>query len=260
MKLIDMSSHMGNFDDFVSKVEVALPILPLCHTSEASNFMTILKEKRLNVSKCPNFKKPLLYFFYGRPAFRPESDGQSTSTPMFMPVAIIVKPESLLQRAESMAPFDTGAYGMYSKHIDSKMNLEDFLMTPNLETLGRVVKCFFDNNMNYYVGLPMKIDIPPSEFVADSYHKLIHDSPSPCDDRRSSIEVQFKEPLPLNQKNVLLVVLPKVFLDDKIVRQTIMNEWGADVRGYLGTHASTTIFVERIFREVEGYLKSENYI
>lgn len=251
---------MGRFDDFVRQAEVALPILPLCHTCEAIDFRQIMRENKLDVTECPHFNnQPLLYFFYGKPAYRTAKDDQATSANAFLPVAILVRSE-LQQGLERIAPFDTGAYGMYSRHTHPKMQCEDFLLAPNLSTPGRVVSRFFGTNKNYFDGTPTRIVIPPLEFEAFSYQELIHDkSSTQYDDRRNLIELQFSESLSLDA-NVLLVVLPGIFLDIAEVQATLVNRWKAEIRHYRTHHGNPRDYVSDIYGLVEDYLKSNSYI
>lgn len=252
---------MKRFNEFVSQAPPVLPVLPVFHTCDGFDFAKILVDSKLDVSLCPTFKKPLLYFFYGKPAYRPSKDDLATKAPAFMPIAIALRPDSL-RKLEQVAPFDTGAYakGLYSSFMHHEMKCEDFLLNPDLQMPGRVVSRFFGSNLKYYFGLPTAIDIPPLQFEATSYQDLIHDaSKGKSDDRRTSIELQCGGSLVLDSSSVLFVVLPNVFLDDSKLLATLL-EWGAEFKGYQIHRASPREFVSKIYDLVECFLRDNGYL
>jgi hypothetical protein len=179
-----------------------------------------------------------------------------------MPIAIALRP-NLQQGIERIAPFDTGAFfrKMYSDHMHPKMQCKDFLMTPDLSTPGRVVSRFFGTNYNYYFGIPTKIAIPPLEFEAFSFQELIHNKSSTYyDDRRNSIELQSKEVLSLDTNDVLLVVLPGVFLSEQTVQAAVTNKCEAEIRTYTMHHGNPREYVSEIYKIVGDYLTTNLYI
>jgi hypothetical protein len=59
-----------SFSDYVQKQAMAAVELPLVHTAEYFHLPSIQATNTLQTSDCKFFKEPLLYFFYGRPAYR----------------------------------------------------------------------------------------------------------------------------------------------------------------------------------------------
>lgn len=251
---------MAGFKEFVSKAPPAMPRLPLFHKCESYDFRSIAEKEKLKLSNCKRFNNErLLYFFYGRPAFRTSGDGKSTSDLSLLPIVIGVKPNVKIDIAR-VAPFDTGAYkeNIYSQFFNPKMKCEDFLVTPDEDSPGRLVTLFFGSNECYYSGTPVaEMKIPPLEFEVDSYRQMIaHRGTSEFDSRRSTIEVQSKSPLALDASTVLLVVVPGVFLDDKKFLRRL-KLWKAKVLHYDIDHANPNDYTSEINRLVKEYLLSE---
>jgi hypothetical protein len=250
---------MAGFKEFVSKAPPAMPRLPLFHKCESYDFRSIAEQNELKTSNCKNFEnKPLFFFFYGKPAYRTSGDGKSTSDLSVMPVVIGIKPNVKIDIAR-VAPFDTGAYKMYRNFINPKMKCEDFLVTPDEDSPGRLVTLFFGSNERYYSEEPVaNLNIPPLEFEVASYLRLItYDSESDFDSRRSTIEVQSKSPLALDASTVLLVVVPGAFLDEANFRDKLTKLWKAKVLHYEIHRGNPNDYTSEINRLVKEYLLSE---
>src|SRR5215218_641104 len=120
------------FAKFVADAEEALPRLPLFHNCDGLSFRDILSVDQLKPSKCSVFNEDLLYFFYGRPAYRAVKDGNAVSSNSLYPICIVVRPDAPLSPVR-IAPFDTGAFakGMYSGFMNPRMNRADFFAEPS---------------------------------------------------------------------------------------------------------------------------------
>ncbi len=254
---------MNRFNEFVKATTECKPHLPIIHTCEAFVFREVLAEQILRTSQCKQFKgDSLLYFFYGRPAYRLSKGEVPHSNPAFLPVCIMLKPDAA-KSPKRIAPFDTGAFssGLFDDHIHPSMKREDFLLDNNYGMPARLVKLFYGSNSGYINGTPTNISIPPLEFEALSYYRLISQTGKTLyDDRRATVEIQCDQDIDLKPGNVLLIVLPSIFLDDDQVRTTIVEEWSSDVRTYSMRHCNISEYFSAIFTEVELYLKQESYI
>jgi hypothetical protein len=162
-----------------------------------------------------------------------------------------------------IAPFDTGAWkeGLYSKHLHPAVRMEDFLLDPSLDMPPRLVKKFFRSNSNYYLGNPISIKIPPMEFEAQMYYEIIKTrATKSLDDRGSAIEIQSDSSLILNMANVLFVVLPKVFLDQKDIRDIINKKWGASFGTYDIHQGNVEEMMGKVYERVQEYLSKGGYL
>jgi hypothetical protein len=157
----------------------------------------------------------LSYFFYGRPAFRPNADAEPSGLSHYFPICLIFKRSFALAIAR-VFPFDSGAFqnGLYASYIHRKMCLGDFGLEAESSTPGRVISRFFGTVPAYLKGNPSPTDaIDPSEFEAQSYLALIHSKEgNAIDSRGASIEVQTSEHVSITDA-VAAVVLPSNFAD-----------------------------------------------
>jgi len=179
-----------------------------------------------------------------------------------MPVCIVCKPH-LVPRPKRIAPFDTGAFasGLFADYLHPKMTIDDFLLGSSPDMPGRVVALFFASNRGYFSGKPATIQVPPMEFEASSYYSLISDSGmTRSDDRRSTIEIQTDQSVSIAPDSVLLVVLPRVFLDDSAVRNKICKDWSAEVRTYATMQCDPREYQGLVFAAVEEFLNMKDYI
>ncbi len=253
---------MSRFSDFVKSSPCDTSKLPLCHTCQGYDFRNIMEEGNLKPQLCEVFEGDLLiYFFYGRPAYRVSGNQNATSIKAFMPVVIVLKPEAI-ERPKRIAPFDTGAYhrGLFSQYMHPEMTCDDFLLDPSMDMPPRLVSKFLSTNIEYFRGTPrVNISIPPLEFEAECYYNLICSKQiAPHDDRSSTVEIQIDSCIQL-KGNVLLIVSPYIFLDQQEVKDAI-KEWGAQYRGYSITRTPPNQYTALIYSEVEEFLLAEGYL
>jgi hypothetical protein len=257
---------MNNFDEFVSTATPTEPYLPLFHTCHGDNFYDkdgsgIWKEGILKVVSCPYFGEKLLYFFYGKPVYRLTESKQSSSSAENLPIVIVVKINNV-QNIKRVAPFDTGAFfkGMYHKHIQN-MQCDDFILSSDLHTPSNIVSSFFDgDNKKYYNGEPTEIKIQPECTSVTGYQNLILDpSDEKYDDRRNTIEVQLSESLNLDG-NVLLVILPNIYLNDDGIQEKIENDWGATIKRYNIHRGRPNEYIGLFYQIIESFLQDEDLI
>lgn len=180
-----------------------------CHTTDGFSLRQLIADGEFTPKHCSIFNEELLYFFYGRPAFRRnEKDqiGQSAKAP----VVVIFSP-NLVHDGHRIFPFDSGAFDeRYQPWVHRNMKLRDFELACNEEMPQRNVTAFFENNSNY---LKLATKQPPKpyagEFEVESLVAIFKDpSISNADDRRLAMELQVKKPLPLNASSVLALIVP----------------------------------------------------
>lgn len=238
-------------------------LLPIMHTCDCYGFRGILEAGQLDPAPCKVFSgEPLVYLFYGRPAYRPSLLGEATSHGAFMPVSIVLR-EDTVPVPKRIYPFDSGAYahGLFKDHIHPRMSMEDFQLSPGLDMPARLVTQFYGSNENYYLGQPHSQEIPPLEFEVALYYNLISGkAKTHYDDRRSAVEVQTDAPIPLNKETVLLVVLPTIFLDVPDIRRKLLADWSAQVRTYHIRHSNPNEHIGYVNEEVRTFLKTHRYI
>jgi hypothetical protein len=203
--------------------------LPFVHSTRCELFHHLCKAGFLSPSHCDVFGKPLLYFFYGRPAYRSKAGSLPNTDTALLPVCFVFKPAVLNGQMAQAFPFDSGAahHGLFAPHIAPK-NLPDFRLTPEMLSIKKAVSAFFETNEAYFAATakPGFATAGPSGLPSlDGYRSLItEEGESHYDDRRAAIEVQTDKNVQLRD-NLLTVILPTPFLGDPFVRDAITNEW-----------------------------------
>ena len=219
------------FPQYVQKQQLSPVELPLIHTTECFRFESIVTSGRLSTSSCPVFGESLLYTFYGRPAYRDTSKHHPVCDISFYPVCFVFTPGTLFRLAKRLFPFDSGAsqLGLYEPAISAGNAIRQYELAAAAETARRIVKCFFTVDTGYLSNAPVQgMKFEDGDADVDSYYKLIcGGAASECDDRRSAIEVQLGSDLDLGDRILMAIVLPLHYLEDAVLRHTIMTVWGA---------------------------------
>jgi hypothetical protein len=223
----------GRLRALVSATTDTLPRLPLVHSTDSYVFEDVLADGAIAPRACNVFKgEALTYFFYGRPAFRPNLDAEPTGLKHYFPVCLLLKPDWTAS-VKRVFPFDSGAFhnSFYSAYLHDKMKLGDFGLEADMSSPGKVVSIFFGSNPAYLVGKPRaepKID--PSEFEAHSYLALVHAKHSNAiDNRGSGIEVQTAEIVSIADA-VAAVIIPSTFADGRTGER--LKKLGIDILPY----------------------------
>lgn len=219
----------GIFDSILTKTTSDLALLSIFHTTQDNkkNHENILAKKILKVSDCPVYKEPLLYLFYGRPAYK-------IPAPHY-PMCFVFKfDDSDLSNIRRKMAFDSGAfyYKRMDKFFPSGAKLEDFeIANLPMEFLQRFIKIFFNNNSNYFDSI---VNNPLPEFQNDllkSYVSLIQ-SPDQesLDDRRKSLEIQFGSAFDLSTKKPEILIISSAHIENEEERINLEQELGCLVK------------------------------
>jgi hypothetical protein len=253
-----------SFKDHVRKFPPVKPLLPLVHTTDGFAFRQILGSGKLTPVKCPVFNEALIYFFYGCPAYKPNVNTSPTSVPGYSPVCLVLAPSCLSNmKLKRIYPFDSGAFEnrFYHQHLHGNMALSNFELDTSPDTPGQVVASFHDTNEAYYLGQsPTSKRYGPLEFEAQSYYDLLSSrATTDADERRAIVEIQTELPFIFSKGSLLAAVLPKNYLDDPVVANTL-QAWGAEVLTYPVHHARPQMFCQNIFTLLLEFLRGKNYL
>jgi hypothetical protein len=226
---------MTPFSDYIQKQALAPIELPMVHTTEYSRLPSIQSSDTLQARTCKVFGQPLLYFFYGRPAYRDASQIVPTRDIGFYPICFVFRPGTISTVAERLYPFDSGASqsGLYEPAIHRTVALTDYPVAAVIENARKIVSGFFDTDEQYLSNKPKSdLHFSATEGDAQAYYKLINGGGDPtCDDRCSAVEIQVARCVTVSQA-IMAVVLPTSFLEDDDLAKTILNVWGAEPLTY----------------------------
>jgi hypothetical protein len=202
--------------------------LPLVHTTEYFRLSSIQATNTLQTSNCKVFKEPLLYFFYGRPAYRDSSQIAPTRDVGFYPICFVFRPGTISKKAKRLYPFDTGASqsGLYEPAIRRTDALVGYQVVAVAENARKIVAGFFETDKQYLSNKPKPdLHFSSADTEAESYYRLINGGgDSACDDRCSAVEIQIAECLDVRQ-GIMAVVLPTCFLEDDALANTLTKVW-----------------------------------
>jgi len=226
---------MAAFSDYVEKQGMALGELPMVHTTECFRLAGIQASNTLQAGFCDIFNESLLYFFYGRPAYRDASKTTPVRDVSFYPICFVFRPGTISKRVKRVYPFDTGALrrGLYEPAINPKVTLLDYQLPAAVESARKLVGGFFDTDERYLSSKPRPgMAFSPAEAEAESYYKLITGGgDSECDDRSSAVEIQISGCVDLSH-DIMAIVLPTCFLEDANLAKTLLNVWRAQPLTY----------------------------
>ncbi len=258
-------STMQTFHSFLaSTADEATPELPLVHSTEAAHIRGIFTAAELRPRPCPVFNNlPLTYLFYGRPAYQSKQANTATASPTLCPICFVFKPHSSPSTIHSVYPFDTGAANVdrFSPYV-SKTEFRTFAIDPSLDTVRRLVKCFFTSNELYYEADASSFTLPAdAEVDLTKYYNLItHQNPVDYDDRRSAVEIAVEDAIPLKD-SLLAVVLPAALMGDENIKKMIYEVLRCCPLMYRTYHGLSPGGYSYTIREVLfNYLRSGGYL
>jgi hypothetical protein len=247
------------FRDFIQGATPLTGQLGLTHVTDVARLPGLLASRRLEPRLCTVFGEPLVYLFYGRPAYRTAWTGDATSNLDYARICLILRDE-VAGKAHRILPFDSGGFQRYSGAFHHSLNVNDFEIAPGDHPL-QIIGAFYKTLEDYWMMDPIQPrDFPVTQNVVRSYYQLISGGlAEKFDDRCSAIEVQLAEPLSLDGE-VVAVIGPNQMFDDPAVK-TLMAEWNAEPRGYrVPKMFNPNEVAGRLFIEVERFLEDRQWM
>ena len=227
---------MNSFANYVITQPNKEPELPLVHTTEFYKLPDIRETNELSPTKDEEFKEAVLYFFYGRPAYRDPKKNTPEPTGDSCPICFVFRPRTISTRIKRIYPFDTGASknGFYEPHLSRSAPLNTYSVPAIIESARRIISGFFDTNENYLRNKPLKnLKFGNTEQDVETYYKLItQDDLNGSDDRVSAIEIQIDCAADLSAGELMAVVFPTFLFEDSGFRETLLHVWKAQPLTY----------------------------
>lgn len=232
---------MSTLREIVAAQTAMAEELPLVHTTRCEILDRIMTSHELRGGECDVFHENLVYFFYGRPAYRHRHHHQPGGGVELCPVCLVFKPHTVGSGARRVFPCDSGGVhgDRFAPHL-TRADLAALELEPSVDSARRLVALVFGTNLDYFNGRAAMG--PPGSFAPDSpaqrYHNLLRDRGSLAgDDRRSAVEVQAPSPVALDH-HLLYVILPREQLDRPDVRRVIFEVWQCDPIPYDGVEGT----------------------
>ena len=185
---------------FECKTDICLPIM---HTTQEYFFRKIIREKEIELNKCDVLKEELIFFFYGRPAYRIQKKDDNYYLHS-SPCVLIVKPITL-KNIRNIFPFDSGAYSLYQKHnlIRRDINLKEYHLGNDLKIIDDHIDKYWKSIKDYVLQnrkeirdeIFQKDDGTDHYIKIEMYYNMLKEliTVNEIDDRRSTIEISINE-------------------------------------------------------------------
>ncbi|RWO46331.1 hypothetical protein [Mesorhizobium sp.] len=229
--------------------------LPLVHSSESKNLISIIREGKITVTQCDTFTDDnLAYFFHGRPSYRKTYDKPKDWQ---LPFVLILK-SACLVNMRRVFPFDSGAFfsGRLPKYL-SEFKPEGYeLSTQGSEAIDLLIDIFFGSDSDYLHGKARpfdevkqrrKLGIRHSEIQA--LCAMYNRDQVTADDRSLAIEVQSESDVAIND-HLLGIVMPRPYFDDNPLKTRLRAIKGLEIRQYDVWALSTESYMAAIYSHV----------
>lgn len=216
---VGLADGNGRLKNMLQSVEPVSGELPLTHATDGFRLRQIIADGALRPTHCKVLNEPLLYMFYGRPAYRPNGSlAEIPSLSSYAPTCLILPPKSVV--IKRVLPFDSGAFrrGAMDEYKHHEMRLEDFLLEPDLVSPRKFIKFLYGNIENYFHNKPLpEPDFPASLFEAEALHSLARsESNQGLDERATTIELHTADSFVLAD-GISAVILPENLLSDTAI-------------------------------------------
>lgn len=228
---------MSTLREIVTAETAMAEELPLVHTTRCEILPYIVASNQLEAkTPCDVFGELLLYFFYGRPAYRDARGSEPAGNLDPCPVCFVFHAHTIGSAAKRVFACDSG--GIHKGYFEHHLHPPDrdaMELDTTLDSARKLVPLVFSDNRQYFLG-NAKPACPPQFTPAGSpaarFHDLLTDTGVlQGDDRRSAIEVQLESPVLLGH-NLLYVILPRETLNQPDTRKAIIETWLAEPIGY----------------------------
>ncbi|WP_298514226.1 hypothetical protein [uncultured Kordia sp.] len=257
---------MKFFKEALGDGNTSLKILPILHSCEAFDFLSILESRQLKPYKCDVFKKDYLYAFYGIPSYRKLIQG-SKGNASYFPVCFIMDYDKIPDMSR-LHPFDTGAFSKLSNikedHFHEKVGITHLELDPSIEEAKKVIKKFYKTNENYVLHKP-KLSLDDVSLLnqpAYGYTSLINDkSSTKYDNRVATIELIYSENIELDSSSLLQVIAPKSYLAEDEIKEILTNDFGIiDPIGYRTIKGNPLEYFGAIYDKYLDFTEQNNLI
>jgi hypothetical protein len=191
------------------------------HCTPAGKIYDIINAAKLKVFACNVFRgENLCYLFLGRPAFKWSSDGEASYWQC--PLAFLFRdiPLAVVKR---IFPFDSAAFAkdLFPNYI-TMFGLDRYDLGTDISISGKLITAFFGSVDRYLAAKNTGLDDFKTQFPLTSRFqeiealvRLYGDLSGKHDDRRSAIEVQLQKDIPLQEKNLIGIILPENYKTDE---------------------------------------------
>lgn len=223
----EIDEHKDNLATPLSAASVLPRRLPYFHSCSGKAFRSILASGKIEKRQCNVFDEELVYFFYGKPAYRmPDLEGNTRDSSRF-PVCFVLSDleDSSIKR---VFPFDTGAmaYGIYEDVCGPEVNPMKFEIGADRNAISLFLGYLYANEADYFHARPQKSmeDVGALLFELQQILSfIVNYVQSNWDSRAHTVEVQQDQEVDILAAPIEAVILPESFLNDARVTDYLHN-------------------------------------
>src|SRR4051794_19000935 len=103
----------NQFRDFIHGATPLTGQLGLTHVTDCARLSGLVASRKLEPRLCDVYGEPLVYLFYGRPAYRRAWSGGATTNLDYARICLILR-DDVTAHAHRILPFDSGGFNRYS--------------------------------------------------------------------------------------------------------------------------------------------------
>ncbi|QJU60062.1 hypothetical protein HL653_22075 [Sphingomonas sp. AP4-R1] len=251
------------FQSFITTSASATPVLPAMHTCFGRSFIRIMESGTIAAGRLdPIVGKEASFFFYGKPSYRPKSDGRSSNS-IWSALYTFILDYNKLPCPSSMLPFDSGGYDLFYKDICENADIDEYYLPDGKDSPSQVVSAFFGDNSAYYemaIRSDLSNRISKLDFHSDSLKQICSpNNKTTYDQRAASIELHFIDPITLRPDNVLAIVGPSTALEEPEI-VAFAGKLDAERVPYELDHDHVDARQRQIRDATRAWLKTEKYL
>jgi hypothetical protein len=230
--------------------------MSLMHCTPVLHGVQALAQGALRMRPCSNYEdRPMVYLFYGRPAFKPMAAMPPGMIHEHLPMCLVLD-GSLLGRAVRVVPFDSGGFARYQPLV-SPLTRDRFELQPRNDVARRIVAAFFETNANYFHQMPTRqeLDISLLHPEARAIARLAHDRAlADDDDRRTTIEIQLEEDIQIIPA-LKAIVGPPLLFDEPVVADALTASGATPLTYDTFGRQKPSFYSSQLYVQVKGLLR-----
>jgi len=258
-----MDNNNQRFVRFIGIHESAIPILPAVRTVNVNAFGAVTNSGSLEPVECPFYHESLLYFFYGKPAYKINRRVDAATRILGDAAVCFVFDLASMPVLRRSFALDTGAFfgKRYDEFLPNGIVMEDFRLPDGCEWFAKLVTAFFGNNRNYFVGQPKNdVKLPALDRTSEVYRSMMQTPVSVnFDDRACTCELQFNTSISIEKSRLLTIVMPDQLSEDPEVRK-ILESWNVKPLPYQMRRSTPGGRTEVIIERLGDYYKANGLI
>ncbi|QXT34847.1 hypothetical protein KV697_13790 [Sphingomonas sanguinis] len=235
--------------------------MSLMHCTPVLQGVRALDQGALRVRPCSNYgDRPMVYLFYGRPAFKPMPGMLPARMEEHLPMCLVLD-AGLIGRAVRIVPFDSGGFARYQPMV-GPLARDRFELHPSPDLPRRIVGAFFETNANYFHQMPTREEIDISLLHPEA-RAIVRLSRDPAladdDDRRTTIEIQLEEDVVI-ESALKAIIGPPLLFDEPVVARALAASGAVPLSYETFGRQSPSFYASQLYVQAKGLLRKRGML